>query len=381
MNAADPWAEQMLAEVDRLPVYRLNGHAQPRRGPDPTKICLTPVQWAEREIPPTDHLLGELFSTTSRGIFVADTGLGKTMFAVALAFAMNLGTGFLHWQGRRPARVLFVDGEMPRDLMKERLAMASSWFDADAPTTGLYFLSREDVEDMPPFDTEDGQQWLDAFIEALGGVDFIVFDNMMSLCGGNMKEEESWQPLKPYVLALTKRRIGQLWLHHVGHDKSRSYGTKTREWHMDTVMLGEAVEAHGADVAFRLTWSKARRRKPSNRADFEPVQIELRDGLWTSAGVTGSGGPKPRQLPPAAVIALDQLTKAIAEAGETMPTATNIPRNRKGFRADAWRERCYLAGISDGETGSARRKSFNRARERLCADGFIGSWEAWAWLA
>ncbi len=381
MTAADAWADQMLAEVDRLPAVPPNGHAESRRGPDPTRLCLTPAQWAKRDIQPPDHLLGEAFSTTTRSIFAADTGLGKTMFAAAVAYAMRLGQGFLHWQGQRPARVLFVDGEMPRDLMQERVAMAATWFDAEPPADGLYFLSREDVEDMPPLDTEDGQRWLDVLIEALGGIDFLILDNFMSLCVGNMKEEEFWQPLKPYVLGLAKRRIGHLWLHHVGHDKTKGYGTKTKEWHADTVMLGEAVEAPGADVAFRLTFTKARRRKPGNRADFETVQVELRDGRWSSSAPTASAGPKAKPLPPAAVIALDQLRKAVAEAGETMPTATNIPRSRKGFRVEAWRERCYMAGISDGDTGSARRKSFGRAKDRLVADGLVGSWQDWAWLA
>ena len=201
---------------------------EPRHGSGPNGQagqalpCLTPAAWAVRQIPPADFLLGELFSTTSRSLLNADTGLGKTMFAMALAFAMRLGRDFLHWQGRRPARVLFIDGEMPRDLMQERIAMACSWFGVDPPTHGLFFLSREDVEDMPPLDTPDGQHWLDAFLEHLAAIDFIIFDNLMALCTGDLRDEEGWAALKPYVFGLTRRKIGQLWLHHVGHDKSRA---------------------------------------------------------------------------------------------------------------------------------------------------------------
>src|SRR5687768_999730 len=112
----------------------------------------------------------------------------------------------------------------------------------------------------------------------------------MSLCVSDLRDEEGWQALKPYVLSLTKRRIGQLWLHYVGHDKTRLYGTKTREWHMDTVMLGEAAQAAGAEVAIRLTFTKARRRKPSNRADYETIQVELRDGQWSSSAAQAAVG-------------------------------------------------------------------------------------------
>ena len=119
---------------------------------------LTPAAWAAREIPAEDHLLGELFSTTSRAIFAADTGLGKTMLAVAFAFTIHLGSDFLHWKGPgRRRRVLFVDGEMPRELMRERIVAACGWFGVAPPSDGLFFLSREDVENMSPFDTEAGQ--------------------------------------------------------------------------------------------------------------------------------------------------------------------------------------------------------------------------------
>ena len=40
----------------------------------------------------------------------------------------------------------------------------------------------------------------------------------------------------PAVGALAHARsIGQMWFHHTGHDESKSYGSKAREWQMDTV--------------------------------------------------------------------------------------------------------------------------------------------------
>src|SRR5262245_20024812 len=205
---------------------------------------LTPKQWLAREIAPDDHLLGELFSTTTRAVFSADTGIGKTMLGLAWAFAMCLGRDFMHWEAKRPARVLYIDGEMPRSLIKERIALATgTWFNVTpSDANRISILSVEDFEGLPPLDTEDGQKWLDGFIAEKGGFDFIFFDNIMSLCSSNMKEEDSWQAMKEYVLSLTKRRIGQLWLHHTGHDKSRGYGTKTREWQMKNVMVGDKEE-------------------------------------------------------------------------------------------------------------------------------------------
>ena len=161
--------------------------------------------------------------------------------------------------------MLFIDGEMSRFELCSRLRLACKWF--GRPGDELTILSREDFEDMPPIDTQEGQDWLDAKIDELGPLDFIIFDNLMSLSQGIMKEEESWLSIKGFVLSLTRRNIGQLWVHHTGHDKTRSYGTKTREWQMDTAIVGENV---GTDhLAMTLTFTKKRRRGPGNFNDFE----------------------------------------------------------------------------------------------------------------
>lgn len=245
-----------------------------------SRRCLTIQQWTGREAAEEDLLLAGVFPTSTIIQFAAETGIGKTMLCIAIAFAMALGVPFLHWQPRRKARVLYIDGEMPVDLMKERILAACDWFGVDADIDGLFFLSREDFDDMPPLNTPEGHAWLDRIIKELGGVDFIIFDNIMSLTIGDLKESDSWQAMRPKVKELQRQRIGQLWVHHVGHDRTRSYGDKTREWDIDATIIGERADANGADVAIKLNFLKARRRRPTTAADFEPVTIELRDGEW-----------------------------------------------------------------------------------------------------
>src|SRR3954469_9952010 len=87
---------------------------------DVLTLPLTPAAWAARKLPPPDRLMGELLSTTSRTFLAADTGLGKSMFGLGVAVAINLGRDFLHWRCHRKARVLVLDGEMPPDLLQER---------------------------------------------------------------------------------------------------------------------------------------------------------------------------------------------------------------------------------------------------------------------
>ena len=216
------------------------------------------------EIRPQDALLGELFTTTSRILMAADTGAGKTMFGFAVAFAMHLGRDFLHWKAHRPANVVYIDGEMPSDLIQDRIAEACRWFDISPPDNGPYFLSREDYEDMEPLDTVEGKQWLEDKLHMFAGAgdkpDFVVFDNIKSLCSGVMKDEESWHAMEEVVFGLSKNRIGQMWLHHTGIDTSRAYGTKTREWAMDTVIIGDSKSKDHVHVDLRFTKRDARSR-------------------------------------------------------------------------------------------------------------------------
>ena len=51
----------------------------------------------------------------------APRGLGKTWFALGLAYAVASGSRFIKWDAPGPQGVLFIDGEMPLSLMQERL--------------------------------------------------------------------------------------------------------------------------------------------------------------------------------------------------------------------------------------------------------------------
>ena len=121
-----------------------------------------------------------------------DIGLGKSMLAIAWGMHCALGRDFLHWQGRRPAKILYIDGEMSRRLLKKRLADEVARIGTRPKT--FFALSSEDIPDMQPLNTEAGQTIIEAIIrEHCGGVDFIAFDNIMALISGEHKEEEGWQ--------------------------------------------------------------------------------------------------------------------------------------------------------------------------------------------
>jgi hypothetical protein len=207
---------------------------------------------------------------------------------------------------------------------------------------------------MPPLNTPEGQQKLDELLEQRGPFSFAIFDNIQALLVGIMKDEEQWAAILPWVKSLTKRHIGQLWLHHTGHDESHGYGSKAREWQMDLVGLMKRVEDPETDLAFTIEWTKARERTPDNRDQFEPVTLRLIDDVWVAGAVAASAN-----LSKAQALAYEALCSLVAAHGEKV-TAPDMPDvlsvSVKAFQNDLERR-----GVIEGATPRARFKELRDA--------------------
>jgi hypothetical protein len=336
--------------------------------------AFTLAEWLKRELPKPDYLLGNLLSTTSRILAYAPTGIGKTMFAMGLSMAAAHGNGFLHWAGIRPARTLFIDGEMPRELLQERLRDESQRL--GAVPENFRALSKEDCDSMGPLNTPEGQQFVDGIIDSDGGTDFVVFDNNMSLLAGNQKDEESWQQILPWVLNLTRRRIGQMWIHHTGHDTSHSYGTKTREWQMDTVMRLEMIERPDTDVSFLLSFrDKARRRTPLNRSQFEDVRIALVEGHWIYQRAAGQRKEKLSPLGKKFLEALLEIAVKM-EQGNLLDTQSQQMFGCPAAKLEDWKANCARRGLFSRN----ERADFSKYKRELIAGNWIACNELAAWV-
>ena len=252
------------------------------RPSDPAKESL--AAWLKKEIPPRDYLMGTVMCTTSRWMIYAPTGLGKTLFALNMATAIAAGKDFLNWKGGRPCRVLYIDGEMPRETFKERTQQVANLYGENAQVFGLNRDSLQaDSEDIPPLNNDEGQAWLERQID-LYQPNVIIFDSIMCLLSGDMKEEESWEPVKKLMKSLTNRYIAQIWVHHTGHAEGRSYGSNTREWELDTVLRLDRPKDNGE--GFVLNFTKHRLRTHLNSEEFMPIQCALTQDGWHISGVT-----------------------------------------------------------------------------------------------
>jgi AAA domain len=373
----DRYPENADGEPDHGP---MNGTTiatkQRKQNPPEIKIAtlppLTVVEWRERDLPALVLLMGEWLSTTSRALLTAATGLGKTNFGLALAMHTAAGLDFLHWKAHRAARVLYIDGEMSRRLLRDRVLAEAQRIGTDPES--FFALSHQDIPGgMKALNTADGQAWINAFIRKLGGLDLVLFDNIMSLTTGDQKDSEPWLQTLPLVLSLTGRDIGQVWIHHTGHDESRSYGDKTREWQMDAVAHFDRLERDDTDISFSMKFTKARERTPANRDDFQDVKIALVNDRWEHEL---SRAQRPDKIQPQTARALDALRNVVAS-----DRVTPLPGGRRAAATADWKAECVHLGLIDPEAKAhSARTLFAKYRRELVGAFRIGCEGDFSWL-
>jgi hypothetical protein len=334
------------------------------------RAALSIEEWLARELPEPVFCLGSWLTTTTRALLYAPTGIGKSMLALAIGFAISGGNSLMHWPGRRQMRVLYIDGEMAQRLLKRRIAEEAKR--TNSKPSGLFVLNTGDIEDFRPLDDARGRLAIDNEIARIGGADLVIFDNIMALLGGDMRDEESWRKTLDWQRSLTRRHIGQLWIHHTGHDESKGYGTKTREWQMDTVIALESVERPETDVSFQLTFKKARERTPDTRTDFVDVRVALVNNRWVFETVTEASSRRPSPL---GAQFLRALTNVIA-SDEAV-----VYRGERGARLDAWRRECVTLGLIDMEARAhSARTLLGKHRRELVQCNLVACHEDLTWL-
>jgi hypothetical protein len=132
---------------------------EPGERPDPTAEW-----WIEREIDRPEPLLGEVITNTTRAMVGGGTGIGKSHFAMGMAAALATGMPFAHWHTHRPVRVLYIDGEMARDLVQERIADLKRRL-GGADLHNLRVVCREDYPNFEPLNSEAGQAFVMALVD------------------------------------------------------------------------------------------------------------------------------------------------------------------------------------------------------------------------
>lgn len=169
-------------------------------------------------------LLSDWLCEGDYGIIFASRGVGKTWLGLLIAKAVATGGNVGEWKAPGPAKVLYIDGEMPPDLMRDRDRGLGSG-EVEFLNHGILFDRTEKVLNI----TESGVQ--EAILQRCirDNIRLVVLDNLSTLASG-IKENDSfeWERLHNWLLHFRRRKIAVILIHHAGRS-GEMRGTSKRE--------------------------------------------------------------------------------------------------------------------------------------------------------
>lgn len=238
-----------------------------------------------REFPPMEPLLSPWLCKQHLSMIYAWRGVGKTHFALGVAYAVAGGGRFLKWKADSPRRVVYIDGEMAGAAIKARIAsIVESTPDDAEPPAGYFRIITPDAQNLPLPDlsSRDGQA---ALAPHIADADLIVVDNLSSLMrSGAENEGESWVPVAEWALSMRKQGKAVLFVHHAGKSNTQR-GSSRREDLMDVVIKLSHTKDYTPEMgaAFTVEFEKARHLNGDDARDLEAALTHNEHGKqeWT----------------------------------------------------------------------------------------------------
>jgi putative DNA primase/helicase len=252
-----------------------NGEAQPL----PPLKPVTASELLSLRLPPRESVLGPWLSTKTLAMIFGPRGEGKTFIGLGLAIAIATGGKFLCWQAPKPRRVLYLDGEMPAEVMQERLGHLLDGKAAD----NLDIITPDlQLRPMPNLAAEEGQaevaEWVDR-------ADVVLVDNLACLCrSGDENERQPWLVMQGWMLGLRTRGKTVIMQHHAGKGGDQR-GTSAREDVLDVVVKLRQPSDYQPNEGLRAEWHFTKHRG-FHGEDARPLEVKLlateREGLTWS---------------------------------------------------------------------------------------------------
>jgi hypothetical protein len=178
------------------------------------------------ELRPRKKLLEDWFCEGDLGFIFAFRGIGKTWLALAIARALSSGGTLGDWQAHERVKVLYIDGEMPPDLMRDRCDGLQSSNDL------LQFLNHEILFERTGkvlnITNREIQQAITHHC-IVNRAKVLILDNLSTLASGMRENEaDSWELVNNWLLDLRRRKIAAIIVHHAGRS-GEMRGTSKRE--------------------------------------------------------------------------------------------------------------------------------------------------------
>jgi hypothetical protein len=215
----------------------------------------------QMDLPARQVILSEndspLFYESSINQILAWRGVGKTNFALGLANAMASGGRILDFQADRPRPVLYLDGELPLSLLRERVVALT-----DEKARRLISLFSPELKDPKASINLVSQKDCDALERVLDTLkpEVLFIDSQSTTMMGDANTSNDFQEQRNNVLMqLRLRGLCIIEMHHVGKE-GRQRGLSKNDDLLDVQMhLKKLPEWEPEDgLCFQVVYEKVR---------------------------------------------------------------------------------------------------------------------------
>ena len=274
--------------IEHLQPRPINGHtAHPLGLPESNAIRLTTIslnEFARLDLPKREYVLSPILPARSLAMLYAGRGVGKTRVGMGLSYAVASGGEFLRWKADKPRRVLYVDGEMPAELMQERVLSLMAASPHHPPDESYFNLLAMDCQPLGTSLNLARPEHQAAVEDKLNGAELLVLDNLSTLVnGGRENDAESWDGMQSWLLQLRRQGVAVLLVHHAGRG-GEARGTSKREDVLDTVISLKRPEDYDPEegARFEVHLTKARGIAGESALPFEAkLQVVGGQDIWT----------------------------------------------------------------------------------------------------
>ena len=224
-------------------------------------------------ITPRAPLVGSWLKSGDLGFIYAARGIGKSWLSMYLAKGLAAKIDVGPWKVHARARVLYLDGEMPPEDVRERDSLLGPPSDQLAYVNHeLLFARTGKVMNMADLGFQSGT--LEYCLEA--GYNVLFADNLSTLASG-VDENKSidWELILPWLLTLPRNHITVIIVHHASRG-GQMRGTSKREdpafWILRLDEDSTAEDQIGARFISRFTkWRNAAALPETWRWHFRPI--------------------------------------------------------------------------------------------------------------
>lgn len=246
----------------------------------PTIKPLTFREFASKPYKPIINLLSPWMQEASLNMIVAESGAGKTYFCLNIAFALASAATFLEYKALKPAKVLYIDGEMKGAALQARLLSIREHYPNFIPEN-LEIITPDDMPSfiVPKICQKNTQVWIDQLIKD-NNYDVIFFDNLSTLSTIDENIAHEWNEIQDWFIRIRAHGTTVNLVHHTGLDITRQRGSKKREDVLDTIILLKKghICTNETPLHFNLSYPKHRNFYGSDSLSFDAFMSK--DGSW-----------------------------------------------------------------------------------------------------